>query len=193
MNILLSIDPGLRGCGCALWRDGELQCAEYVRGCKDNAAAFADVVEEMGQEIESWAQHESNFDFLTFIDSWLVIERQRVYGGRAARGDASDLIDVAVVVGAIVGRLGVPTRIIHSQDWKGTIKKPRTKAEYRRDGYVVENRTQRDLSPEELARIELVKNWDDNLDVWDATGIGLWALRATGARAWEKSGSRSQS
>jgi len=175
MSTLLSVDPGLRGCGCALWRDGQLVRTAYVRGSDDQEASFADVVEAMAEAAHTW-QAEVRAFFVTHEGPMrLVIERQRVYGGRAARGDASDLIDVAVVVGAIVGRLGVPSRIVLPQEW-GCAEKS-----------VNMERVKRDLSLAELARVELPgsrgrvnKKLSEN--VYDAVAIGLWALRQTRER-----------
>jgi hypothetical protein len=176
MSTLLSVDPGLRGCGCALWRDGQLVRAAYVRGSADQREAFVDVILNMAGNVEVFMTAAGSIDLLfDYAIASLIIERQRVYGGRAARGDASDLIDVAVVVGAIVGRLGVPSRIVLPQEW-GCAEKS-----------VNMERAKRDLSPEELARVELPgsrgrvnKKLAEN--VWDAVAIGLSELKRTKAR-----------
>jgi len=169
MSTLLSVDPGLRGCGCALWRDGQLVRAAYRLGNSDQNASFADVVESMAYSVYlfAWDYRPNDEDGNPHA---VVIERQRVYGGRAKRGDASDLIDVAVVVGTVVGRLGAPSRIVLPQEW-GCAEKS-----------VNMERAKRDLSPAELTRVELPgsrgrvnKKLAEN--VWDAVAIGLWALR----------------
>jgi len=164
VSTLLSVDPGLRGVGIALWSNGQLVRAAYVRGNDRQDASFADAVDEMLTAVACWTA------VLAYPVDRLVIERQRVYGGRAARGDASDLIDVAVVVGAIVGRLSVPTRIVLPQEW-GCAEKS-----------VNMERVKRDLSPAELTRVELPgsrgrvnKKLSEN--VWDAAAIGLAELR----------------
>jgi len=94
------------------------------------------------------------------------------------KGDANTLIELGCVVGAVVGALGVPARIVRPHDWKGSIRKPERKIDYELDGYVVEHRARNHLSPQEAAAVKWpTSNWKRMLDVADGVGIGLWALR----------------
>lgn len=163
---LLSVDSGKRACGCALWLDGALQRAEYVR--------MVDGVEEMPRrmlaEVCLWTLRHSLGDVWGDFSAW--VEMPRTYGGRARGGaDANDLIAEALTCGALVGHLPC-ARLILPAEWKGSA----TKA-------VTEERCRDDLSAEELRRVVLPGR-DKRLatNVWDAVGIGLWALKSMGLR-----------
>jgi hypothetical protein len=181
MSYLLSVDPGLRKCGAVLWHDGELLAARLLEERSDSEEV-RDVVEAMVFEVVTWwtevyFRDRYTVPFIPGDSLRLVCEYPRTYGGRSSRGDANDLISVALVAGAILGRLACPSRLMLPEDWKGGIPKPQTKAEYLRDGYPVEERTKAKLSPAELARVEWPRDWKKRLDVADALGIGLWALK----------------
>lgn len=187
MNYLLSVDPGLRKSGAALWHDGELVSAKLIEpDCDDSGVAdVADVVAAMSSDVRGWCANVYDVDSapraraIEALKPWLrlVCEYPRTYGGRAGKGDANDLISVALVAGAILGRLGCPSQLVLPREWKGGIPKPQTKAEYLRDGYPVEERVKLKLTTTELIRVELTRDWWKNMDIWDALGIGLWALK----------------
>lgn len=179
MSYLLSVDPGLRKSGAALWHDGELVAAKLIEPKSDDTDV-ALVIEAMASDMREWLR---SFPLPHGHDGYgmvpimrLVCERPRTYGGRAGRGDANDLIAVALVVGALLGRLSCPTTLPLPEDWKGGIPKPQSKAEYLRDGYPVEERVRAKLSPVEAARVEWPRDWRKKMDVSDALGIGLYAL-----------------
>lgn len=92
--MIVTIDPGLRGCGCAAWTEGgELVRAAYVVGEKEVSTSIGWTVRVMAWAVEEWLSKEP-------LDR-LIIERPQTYRGRAARGDANDLLDVSLVVGAL--------------------------------------------------------------------------------------------
>lgn len=179
MSYLLSVDPGLRKSGAALWHDGELLAAKLIES-KSEAKEIPILVEMMTRLICSiGAPHPDGQRGLLGLARdglQLVCERPRTYSGRAGRGDANDLIAVALVVGALLGRLSCPTALPLPEEWKGGIPKPKTKVEYLRDGYPVEERVRAKLSPVEAARVEWPRDWRKKMDVSDALGIGLYAL-----------------
>lgn len=154
--MLLTIDPGVRICGVALWQpDGQLHRAELVRG----AHAAPDAVAWIAMATAVFHATE------LYRPQALVIEQMRTYEGRAAKGDANDLIAVAHTVGAIVMRLRLPTVVQTAQQWKGGTPKS-----------VTENRMNEKLSPAEKERIIWpAKSLRHN--VTDAIGIGLRHLR----------------
>lgn len=154
--MLISIDPGLRGCGVAIWRPtGELERAEYVLGAKAARDSVAWIAMATGiyHAVERYDPHA------------LAIELPRTYGGRAAKGDANDLIQLAAVVGAITVRLRLPTTTYLPDHWKGQTSKDVTK-----------NRVEERLSPAEHARIV----WPCaslRHNVIDGIALGMFHLR----------------
>lgn len=156
--VTLSVDPGVKGCGVAVWDSGILQHAAYVRRYGDTRCT------SMSDTIAG------------FIPVWklggLIIEMPRVYQGAKQKGDPNDLIELAAVVGAICSEFtGYPTTILYPQDWKRQIPKPEKGKEY-----IVETRVRKRLLDEELARIKLPRAAKLKLDVWDAIGIGCHSI-----------------
>lgn len=165
---LLSVDPGLRRCGCALWHDGELHAAALVEPPK-GAESLGDLVDAMSCAVTGWRllrMPEENCD----DDVDVIVEIPQTYGGRAARGDANDLISVAAVAGAVGGEL------VRPREWKGSVPKPKTRKEYLTKGYVVETRARQKLTSVEQEKVIVPNAWKTKMDVWDAVGIGLWKL-----------------
>ena len=97
----------------------------------------------------------------------LVIETPQTYGGRAAKGDANALIKLGQVVGALTvdalensATVWQPT----PREWNGGAPKEVTKA-----------RVEMNLVEEGRAGMHVTgKKFDHN--VYDAVGIGLWAV-----------------
>lgn len=177
MSYLLSIDPGLRKCGAALWHDSELVEARLLVGEHEGREVDVTVAVMVDAAI-AWCIDVYDVASIGSLKPWLhlAVEYPRTYGGRSSRGDANDLIGVALVAGAILGRLGCPAQLLLPEEWKGRIHKPESKAEYERDGYVVEARARAKLSAAELERVEWGKDWKKRMDVSDAVGIGLHVL-----------------
>lgn len=157
--MILTVDPGLRACGCAAWDlNGELLRAAYVVGEEEGLAANA--VEVMAGAIERWASAIAGVD-------QLVIERPQTYRGRASRGDTNDILDVSIVVGAVHVHLGTSTRYVTPAEWKGNLPKR-----------VTEARAKEKLSLDEKINIRLPgRNKKLASNVWDAIGIGLWRFK----------------
>lgn len=158
--MILSVDPGVRGCGCALWApDGELLRAAYVRGEEDARAVFPDVVEVMTIKIAAWVRG-------AYVLNQLVIERPQTYHGRARKGDANDLLDLSIMVGAVHVHLGAPTRYTLPAEWKGQTPKSATEARARKKLGALVDRVELPGRDKKLAS-----------NVWDAVGIGFWYFR----------------
>lgn len=166
-TILVCVDPGLRGCGMAVFDSGELFRAGYVVNPVLSGNGYT-AHEAMGWEALVWLRNNSSEG--AFFDK-LLIEHPRVYPGSAQqKGDPNDLLDV-VAVGASVATaltdisLGSALETVYPFDWKGNAPKE-----------VMTARIRAALSPEERAKIlpcaaGLMHN------VLDACGIGLWRLR----------------
>ncbi len=148
--MLLSVDPGVNGCGCALWSDyGRLVKASYVR-VKRNAVAI--------EQYRALAQNVR--EVFDGADS-LILEVPRVYQGNKQTGDPNDLVSLGVVVGLIVGVFGKPAKTVFPYEWKRQLPDA-----------VCAARVMSRLDDAERAVIELPgKSLAHN--VLDATGIGL--------------------
>lgn len=156
--MILTIDPGVRGCGCALWHpNGPLARAAYVRPAtapKDVAAT----VREMAWAVENWVSG----DELQRV----VIEYPQTYRGRAAKGDANDLVQVALVAGALSVLTSYPCLLVLPAEWKGQTPKHATEARARMKLGSTVDRIKLPGRDKKLAS-----------NVWDAVGIGLWYFR----------------
>ncbi len=161
--MILSIDPGVRCAGIALWtNDGQLECARLAVGASTASPAWLSV------SISDFGLANAVIDDAG-IDE-IVIERPQVYVRSRSKGDPNDLISVALAVGVIVGELLVeedPQVFEYlPASWKGQVPKA-----------VMVERIKRSLSKAELARVELPKAKSLAHNVWDAVGIGLHHLR----------------
>ncbi len=152
--ILVSIDPGVKACGVAVFKDGILISAKYVerkdRCPKALAAAVWDYVTE-----------ELPRDCIDLV----IVERPRTYGGRASRGDTNDLLDLSIVVGALLVAIGGEYRLVYPADWKKQVPKE-----------IMIARIKSKLSESELDNIIFCRGSKMH-NVWDAIGIGLFQLK----------------
>lgn len=171
MNVL-SVDPGIRGCGCAVWIDGKLSIAEYVKNAmQDENGLVASLI--MASCVVVWLDR--------CVDG-VILEFPQTYGGRASKGDANDLFPLACIDGAIAEALiSVNNKITVGQytphQWKGSIGKPKNG-----ETYIIESRIRDRLSDEELSRIVWPKAKKLTWDVSDAIGLGLFFLGRFGTK-----------
>lgn len=154
MSTLLAIDPGLTGTGWARFYDGLL------------VEAGAIAPPRVGDLIQRCASVCDRVPYLWRSDVRLVIELPRTYGGRAAKGDANDLISLAV----LVGMLARPGRTaLVSAGWQRGAPKAAVAAHARRALTSVERGTlDRALAAE--------KNAKRRTDIEDAAALGLHYL-----------------
>ncbi|AGC44557.1 hypothetical protein MYSTI_03245 [Myxococcus stipitatus DSM 14675] len=165
---LVSIDPGLRHCGVALFDVPGGGSATLL------AAGLPKNPEPQGGELSpsSWAS------MALAVRGWLqprlgdesyqlIIEMPRVYAAAHQKGDQNDLIQLSGVVGMLGGYLpNVATRrSVHPRDWKGTLDA---------DAFI--ERIKQRLDASEHLRVELPSSSALHHNVWDAIGIGLHAL-----------------
>jgi hypothetical protein len=150
---LVCIDPGLRACGAALFVDGELVRAGAVRG------------PTVGRGPDVWAAYAG------LVEGWvgdaapgaLLVEQMKVYV--QGKGDPDDLLELAGIAGAIVGRLsGWTASGVRARDWNGQVPAPirraRTQAWVQQCGW--------------LDRVDLRTTARFQEDIWSAVGIGRW-------------------
>lgn len=161
---MLAVDPGIRGCGVALFEGPTLVACAYVfnKAKEGNRAAeAADMARAIGVE----------FVMGRVIDE-LVVEWPRVYATRLRKGemdgqDPNDLIALSAIDGALAYRMGVKTTSYVPSEWKGQMKKEPCHA-----------RIKSRLNPRELAILMDADNDAKSKahNVYDAVGIGLHHL-----------------
>lgn len=153
----VAIDPGLRGCGVAWFRDGRLKEAAYVES-RERTARGADCFVGMADAVHEWRLNQDCEYHYT------VIELPQVYQSKHQKGDQDDLVQLAGVVGAICQTSGDSVETVRPREWKGTIAKE-----------VMTRRIESRLDEDEKAAIV---RWSAALDhnILDAVGIGLWYL-----------------
>jgi len=156
LGTVLSIDPGLRKCGCALWSsDGTLLRAwtAQARGKKRGPAAWVQMVGAIK---------------LSPDISVLVVEQMQVYQDR--KTDADDLLELTGVLGALAWRFsGAEMYGFKPGEWKGQVPKK-----------VMQQRIKQRLTKGELNKIAPRATHD----AWDAIGIGAYYFRRQGVYRW---------
>lgn len=145
--LLLSVDPGVKACGMAVWQDGQLLSASM----ESDLCCFPGFV---------------TLHSLCYKVDWLAIEKPQVYRQSRLKGDPNDLIDVAIVVGQVMARVDRPADLYRPRDWKGTV-----------DKNVMCRRIESRLDVNERASVWLPKAKSLQHNVWDAIGIGLHHLK----------------
>ena len=155
--MLVSIDPGVKDCGVALWDDNELAAAWLARGRAWDETSLI-VKETLAQRVEGQVLR----------GGIVAIERPKVYHQSKQRGDQRDIISLAIFVGSVATRLlslGLQPVFYEPSAWKGSVPKD-----------VMVERIKKKLSAEEHARVDLPSP-SLRHNVWDAVGIGLYHLK----------------
>lgn len=162
MNVskhLLAIDPGIRGCGVAVYTPHGLRWAGYVKNPASGDTAEACLA--LARAVEDAAVDEGQLPVIGEI----AFEWPRVYTIGKGKGDPNDLLPLVGVCMALCGRLfGSPATRYYPHEWKGQMQK----------GAAFVARVQSRLTPEELGRVHARGHLGHN--VWDAVGIGLHHL-----------------
>lgn len=162
----LAVDPGIRGCGVALFDGPILIKASYVKNTEtEGNGPFQ--CSCMADEILSYAVGSGDIDNKKQkID--IVVEWPQVY--TKSKGDPNDLLALAGIGAALVThvydiRPGQVDEVIHylPREWKGQV--PKT---------IHQTRIKKALAPEEIAKISAPKSLLHN--VYDAVGLGLFRL-----------------
>ena len=161
LGTVLSIDPGLRKCGCALWSpDGTLLRAWTARARRAKTKRGP----------EAWVAMVDAIKIAPDI-SVLVVEQMQVYQDR--KTDADDLLELTGVLGALVWRFkGAKLIGYKPSEWKKQAPKK-----------VVHARLKTRLSVAEMLLVEPKATHD----AWDAIGIGAYYFRKQGVDRWRRS------
>lgn len=117
----LAVDPGLRACGCSLFEGNTLYRAWLAK---------SPVRQDRGPKAWFKMAETVLHDFVRMAPSRgrilhrLVLEVPQVYWGRNKGGRASDLIELAGVVGSVASSVPVLERVHYlPREWKGQVPK----------------------------------------------------------------------
>ncbi len=164
---LLALDPGIRGCGVALFTEGRLVACDYVKNPVTKGDDF-DAILAMGRAVLGRLQGYGPFD--------LIAEYPRVYLAAKSKGDNNDLLPL-VGVGAVVATFANSAVRVYPASWKGQLPKD-----------VCHARIRSRLDAAELVILEAAAKRAKSLahNMIDAVGIGLHHLgRFAPKKAWE--------
>jgi len=161
--MILAIDPGKRDAGVSLWDDKELAAAWLAKGSEVHAKSYTWPV---ATAIAIATSLEERVPVCTLQK--IVIERPQIYRPEFMKDkDPNDLIDLAIMGGALVGVLlkNCQSAIFYlPKDWKGQAPK-----------VVINERVNKRLSSDEQRRIDWPPRHKQH-NVWDALGIGMKAV-----------------
>ncbi len=150
---LVSLDPGLRGCGVAWWRvDGSLAHVAYVRNPV-----------KIGNGPAAWMGYASGHIPDTDPEHF-ISEVPQVYRAGSSKGDPDDLIQLAGVVGVFSAIFSATTYWgVKPREWKGQVPKD-----------VHHARLVKTLSEAELKMVEAAAPPSLRHNVLDAVGLGRY-------------------
>lgn len=159
---LLALDPGLRGCGVAVFNDEVLAWAGYTRNPVKGDGL--DAVVCMARAVKDVVPVTRDVGGVT-----VVAERMQVYTAGKGKGDPNDLIPLAAIVGGIAAMFcgttpRTPSTWYKPREWKSTMPK----------GDAFTARVLERLSEFERSAIHECGALSHN--VYDAIGIGLFHL-----------------
>lgn len=163
---VLALDPGIRGCGVALFVDGRLFSADYVKNPARRGNRAAECV-AMARAVWHWTDDD--------VDA-LVVEWPQIYASRIMRGengdkDPNDLLALCGIDAAVATFLRVEAEALTTylpREWKGTMKKG--PCHERARDRLGETELQRALGGAARAGADLAHN------MWDAVALGLHHL-----------------
>jgi len=169
LPVMLSIDPGLRGCGCAWWEKGEA-------GWRLASAAYVEAVPHEPEDRDddgplAWSAmvgavelaHDARYP--DTMPEVLVVERMKVYARGV--GDPRDLLALAAIGGGLVRAFyGARAIGLLPATWKGQV--PRK---------VMGERVEKHLRERgEWERVQRPRRAANVNDVMHAAGLGLFCI-----------------
>lgn len=151
-TILISVDPG-NNAGLAIWVGGKLFHAQLVNSDGDKASVARQIKQLCDDLLGS-----------NLSDVFLVCEYPQAYRGSPV--DPNTLFGLSFMDGGVIALLNCPYATVLPREWKKREKKEDTLA-----------RVAAELSMVELESISFPKQKALAHNVWDAIGIGLYALK----------------
>lgn len=164
--MLLAVDPGKRVAGWAWFGKDSmlLQCGLARAGDGPLWVCVDEITSAIGELLHGHPHRRE-----------LVIEKPQIYEQRKWKARSSDLIDLAIMVGALIREVQAnDCQTPHPKDWKGTV--PKTKE---LEDYIIHRRNLKVLQQKErVAYNSGLETGPAGLqhNIVDAVGIGLWAL-----------------
>lgn len=123
-SALLSVDPGIRGCGCAFFVDSVLAaCANVINPTKSGGGPRECAM--MARAVTDWWGREAGAADCAVL-SEIAVEWPQVYqrGGGRTVGDPNDLLPLAGVDAAIAALFsGTTVKHYLPREWKGGVEK----------------------------------------------------------------------
>lgn len=169
--MILALDPGIRGCGIALFSlDKRLIACDYVKNSyhtgNDANAVLGMANAVLGQGLRDRVKQ-------------FVFEHPRIYTVSKSKGDNNDLLPLVGIAYAVASQLQGQAGLfrVFPHEWKGTMTKD-----------VCHARTRTRLDTAELLVLDaaLTEAGSMGHNVLDAVGIGLHHVgRLAPKRAWE--------
>lgn len=164
---MLAIDPGLRGCGCAVFEGPVLRRAWFSK----NTEMLERGPKAWRAMAEAVALGLNGEDFGPVELHTLAIEYPQVYKTAYQKGDQDDIVQLQGCAGAVVGLITAKHYLgFTPRYWKGQVPK-----------LIHNERVAKKLSPEELANIYEHRTTIRH-NVIDAIGIGIFVLETQGVR-----------
>lgn len=167
---LLSLDPGIRGSGVALFNDGKLVACDYVKNPVKKGNDL-EAIRSMALAVGRWTATD-NLDV-----GALVCEYPQIYGPAFSKGDNNDLLALAGVGSALAALYpDVPVTTVLPREWKGQVPKE-----------TMHGRIRGRLDGSEADVWHAAEKRGGALfhNTADAVGIGLWHLgRLAPKKAW---------
>ena len=162
MRLVLSIDPGVRGCGCAWWAGDELLHSRYVPGSSGSRESTpADWL------VTVLAVEAASGEVLDGLrPDVVIVERMQVYA--RGKGDPRDLLALSAIGGGLFRAFGDAEPVGPlPREWKGQVPREvmgnRIEQKVRDRGW-----WDRVAEPRRKANLN---------DVMHAVGLGLWYAR----------------
>ena len=172
---MLSVDPGTRCSGAALWFNGRLYAAAPIvnlltKGSGPRECAY------VAQQIWRWVEAQISMVVPSY-PATVVCEYPQIYqrAGGKSKADPNNQLPLACIDGALAAYFPAAQIVVaNPHDWKGGVEKPKKVSE----PYPIESKVRSRLLPEEIIAFE--KHWPKNgkhsWDLTDAVGVGLHAL-----------------
>lgn len=120
--MILVVDPGIRGCGVALFSlEKKLVACAYVKNPLKTGNGIAEVL-SVAKASRDWAYcNLCEFDFSHFVGEW-----PQIYTASKSKGDNNDLLPLVGVVCSIATTLSVPVTQYFPREWKSQLTKEAT-------------------------------------------------------------------